>query len=277
MDEFTEEKKKIKLIQDSIFPIICEIDRFCGENGIKYYLCSGTCLGAVRHQGFIPWDYDADIMFPRKDYETFLKKYAADPDRKYEIGSLETDPTWKQYFARMWDKETLFRHKNLEDNDIGACVDLYPIDGFPDHALPRWFFLKRMRTLEILGFCASKTRYHKEEKFVFLKRMLHVIVKPIGWRYFSLRMNALAQKYPVENAKYTGVGIAPGYGKREVMECDVYKSEIRLPFNGLMLSVPEQYDKYLSSLYGDYMSVPEGTVESSYRQVDDWEMTFYRN
>lgn len=277
MEDYLEQKQKIKQIQESIFPIICEIDDFCKQNSIQYFLCSGTCLGAVRHQGFIPWDYDADIMFPRRDYEMFLQKYVANPNRNYEIGALEVDSTWKQQFARVWDKKTLFRHKNLEDNDIGACVDLFPIDGFPENAAARWVYLKRMRALEFLGYCSSKTHYHEREKLIAFKRVLHALVKPIGWRHFSIRMNELAQKYPVENAKFTGVGIAPGYGEREVMESDVYKAEIRLLFNGRMLSVPAQYDRYLSRLYGDYMSVPEGAVESSYRQIDDWEMTFYKD
>lgn len=274
MNDLTEEKKKVKKIQDTIFPIICEIVAFCENNNIRYFLCAGTCLGAVRHQGFIPWDYDADIMFPRPDYEKFIHSYKLDTGKKYEIGALEIDKTWKHQYGRVWDKNTIFRKKNLKDDDIGAYVDIYPIDGFPDNLLAREVYFKRMRLLEILGFCASKTQYKDTEKYIVLKKVLHVVLKPIGWRFFSERMNRLAAKYSFDESRDRGVGIAPGYGKREIMEHSIFESEIKIPFNSIEMAVPAEYDKYLKNLYGDYMKVPEGAMESSYMQVNDWEMIF---
>ena len=66
--EIVENSKKLELMQSVLFEIICDIDDFCTENNIRYYLSGGSCIGAVRHNGFIPWDDDVDIMMPRKDY-----------------------------------------------------------------------------------------------------------------------------------------------------------------------------------------------------------------
>lgn len=277
MSDYSEQIKTIERIQQSIFPIICEISDFCRERGIRYYLCAGTCLGAVRHQGFIPWDYDADIMFPREDYERFVREYHAFSERKYEIGALDVDPEWKRQFGRVWDGDTVLRHKNLQDTEVGACVDIFPIDGFPTGNLSRKIFMKRMRILEALGYAASKTQYHEKERFKAVKKVLHFFLKPIGWRFFSARMNRLGKKCPMAGAKYCGVATAPEYGVREVMDSEVFADAVEMPFNGVPMLVPKEYDRYLTNLYGDYMSVPEGAKEHSYRQVDDWELIFKKD
>ena len=277
MSDYTEQIKTIERIQKCIFPVLCEISDFCRDRKIRYFLCAGTCLGAVRHQGFIPWDYDADIMFPREDYERFVREYHAFPDRKYEIGELSIDPEWRRPFGRVWDKDTVLRHRNLQDSEVGACVDIFPIDGFPSGEFSRKIFIKRMRMLEALGFAAGKTQYHKGERFKLAKKLLHVMSKPFGWRFFSLRMHRLAKKYPIAKSKYCGVATAPDYGVREVMKRKVFADGIAIPFNGVAMFVPKEYDTYLTNLYGDYMSVPKGAKESSYRQIDDWELIFKKD
>lgn len=85
MRSFEENQILVKRIQKSVFKILCDVDELCKENHITYYLSGGTCLGAVRHQGFIPWDDDADIMLPRSEYSRFLKLVAeklGEKDRK---------------------------------------------------------------------------------------------------------------------------------------------------------------------------------------------------
>lgn len=274
MDAYKEQKEAIARIQNIIFPILCEIGAFCKERDIHYFLCAGSCLGAIRHKGFIPWDYDADIMFPREDYERFIHEYYSDTDRKYEIGALEIDKSWKRQFGRVWDKKTVLRHKNLNDIDVGACVDLFPIDGFTENSFLAVINLKRMRLLEFLAFNVEKKNFHAQERYKLFKKVLHFTLKPLGWRFFSNRMNKLAQKYPFNNSKYAGVWIDPGYGKREIMDKVIFEKSTYVPFNGANFPVPSSYDIYLTKLYGNYMSVPEGSMEHCYMQIDDWELEF---
>ncbi len=274
MAEFKEEQEAIARIQSIIFPILCEIDDFCREKDIHYFLCAGSCLGAIRHKGFIPWDYDADIMFPREDYNRFIQEYYSNTDRKYEIGALEIDPNWKRQFGRVWDRKTVLKHKNLNDVDVGACVDLFPIDGFTDNSFLAAIDLKHMRLLEFLAVNVEKINFHPQEKHIPLKKVLRFILKPLGWRFFSSRMNKLAQKYPFSSSKYAGVWIDPGYGKREIMDKTVFENSEYMLFNGVNLPVPAAYDQYLTNLYGDYMTVPEGSIEHCYMQIDDWELKF---
>ena len=274
MEKFFDEKRIVKQIHETIFPIICEIDDFCKEKGIQYYLCAGTCLGAVRHNGFIPWDYDADIMFPRADYERFIREYSEKENERYAIGSLQTEPKWTVQYGGVWDKRTVLRKRNLDDMETGAIVDIYPIDGIPEGRVSREFYFFRMRLYQFLGYATSKTAYLPTEKFVPLKKLIHIIVKPFGWRYFSMKMNRLALKYPYEKSRHVGVGIAPEYGKREIMDKSIFDGEVRCRFIDRDLAIPKGYDQYLSNLYGDYMKVPEGAMEKSYGTIDRWDLTF---
>ena len=63
---------EIKKVQNEILSIFIEIDKLCEKHNLRYYAIGGTCIGAVRHNGFIPWDDDLDIAMPRKDYERFI-------------------------------------------------------------------------------------------------------------------------------------------------------------------------------------------------------------
>lgn len=274
MNDYEKEKKAIIKIQSCIFPILCEIDDFCKKRNIRYFLCAGTCLGAVRHHNFIPWDYDADIMFPRKDYERFIHEYYYDNTRKYAIGALEIDPNWKRPFGRVWDKDTVLKHKNLQDVEVGACVDLFPIDGFTGNKIKGWVNLRYMRLLEFLGFNSEKTHFHKDEKLITIKKFLRLILKPLGWRFFSERMNILSSRYPYDNSDCVGVWIDPGYGRREIMGKDIFESELPMAFHGVELPVPVKYDEYLHNLFDDYTIIPDGAIEHCYKQIDDWELFF---
>ena len=75
MDIPTSVNETVSTIHKIVFDILCDIDDFCKENNIRYYLAGGTCLGAVRDHGFIPWDDDADLILPREDYERFFRLF----------------------------------------------------------------------------------------------------------------------------------------------------------------------------------------------------------
>ena len=82
-----------------------DVAKFCDDHNIKYYLCGGTLLGAVRHKGFIPWDDDIDIMMPRPDYLRFLELYNGTNPR-YVVKAIENDETYWRTFAKVFDTAT---------------------------------------------------------------------------------------------------------------------------------------------------------------------------
>lgn len=84
----TEKMKRIWAVQ---LDLLREFKQICEENGLRYFLWSGTLLGAVRHQGFIPWDDDIDVAMPREDYDRFRSLGRQGLKKPYELQTNEND------------------------------------------------------------------------------------------------------------------------------------------------------------------------------------------
>ncbi len=107
--------------------ILDEVHQFCEANGLRYFLSSGTLIGAVRHKGYIPWDDDIDIYMPRQDYEQFLQTYS-DTKGTYRAINPATEPHYYYTFAKVVDQRTRMVEKETEGYEIGVYMDIFPVD-----------------------------------------------------------------------------------------------------------------------------------------------------
>lgn len=274
MDNQSSVKETVSMIHARVFSILCDIDDFCSENQIRYYLAGGTCLGAVRHQGFIPWDDDADLIMPRDDYEKFFQLFPQKYKDKYGAAILSIDPNWKREHGKVWDKSTIVRVNNTDQDDIGVFVDFFAIDGLPDSKLKRKFFFKKMKIYSALKYACIKKYYLKSEHFKMLKSIVRFFVKPLGARYFAQKMDKAARKYKFEGSKLVAASTAVNYGERETIEYEHMSKAAFLPFEGRMFPVPIGYETYLRNEYGDYMKIPEGAEEKGFTHMANWSVTF---
>ena len=241
-----------KEIQNDCLEVLRAFDLYAKNNNLKYYMAGGTLLGAVRHQGFIPWDDDVDLMMPRKDYEFLIHHFHND---RYEISSCETDGTYHTPFARVWDKQTRIEWKTVCEKEIGVFIDVFPMDGFPDGNIMTYVHLWHLKFYRALVNSSIREKFLPHEKYLWCKRIMKKVFRRSG-NYYSQKLNRVAQKYDYDKCSYVGVKTTSLHLFREKNSKEIFQKVIYLPFEDMELPSPVGYDVYLKHLYGNYRVLP---------------------
>ena len=261
-------------MQKIVFRIMCDIDDFCKENGIRYYLSGGTCLGAVRHNGFIPWDDDGDLMMPRPDYEKFLELFPSYCEGKYFVGSLKTDKKWQRPFSRICDLNSRLTPTRFTEETMGVFVDLFPIDGLPEGKKKQHLHYQKLRILNALRNTSVRTEFREQEGYRGIKNVAAFVTQKIGPRWFAAKIDHDAGSYPFETSKEVAAILAIHYWDKETIAKELMDTAKELSFEGRLFPVPVGYDQYLKNLYGDYMMIPKDAEENGYTHLDGWIVEF---
>ena len=248
------ELKKIEL------GILEQVHRICEEQGIRYAMCGGTLLGAVRHKGFIPWDDDIDILMPRDDYKRFVN-YCMSNEMPFRLVCSQTEPKYGYLFAKVINPQTVLieNHGNRGGVELGVCIDIFPIDALGVSKEEGISVLNKTRFMrEVLvaanwkHFFRSRTRawYYEPIRFCFflISRFfrLNNLIKRIEDRYPDLKM---------EDTAYSGC-VCGAYRNKEVLETEIFLEYVDMEFEGKVFKGLKHYDQYMKSIYGDYMKLP---------------------
>ena len=246
-----EEVKKIEL------ELLLKFDAICTKHNLRYFLGYGTLIGAVRHQGFIPWDDDIDVVMPRPDYEKLNQLIGnQNIDNRYCLLNSET----KDYiysFSKFVDLRTQMVEKWMISNVLGVYIDVIPLDGVPADTAERKHFYDKLMFYHY-GLLMS-TRVNKSRRTLLktiASRIMYYPVKLVGYKNWRKKVQKLCNKYPYEESEYIGNLSLDTYLRKECYPKAIFDNTIRIMFEGHLFCVPERYDELLRHIYGDYMVLP---------------------
>ena len=132
------ERELLRKVQLTQLEIAKEIRRVCEENDIPYFLTCGTLLGAVRHQGFIPWDDDVDVWMPRADYEKLEQIVNSETDTPYRVMNFHNTKGFTLAYGKLVHTGTSLVEHVAGAVDTGLFVDIFPFDGLPEKDTPEY-------------------------------------------------------------------------------------------------------------------------------------------
>ena len=252
--------KKSKIAIDEIkeieYNILCSFADFCENNNLRYFLDSGTLLGAVRHKGFIPWDDEIDVAMPRPDYERF-KQLTKENDigAYYETFSYDNKKT-NYNFMKIIDNRTIVFEEYLKPcYTIGVYIDVFPIDGLPNNTLLRNLMCIRLNLWRnLLVIKMTESGAGKTKLKTFLKKIILAITAPISISDIHKKMDHAFDKYAYDDSKYVGMVNHDAVYKAVVEKADY--DPIQMMFEKRNFCVPSGYDRLLRQVYGDYNKLP---------------------
>ncbi len=253
-------KKEMSLseIQRESISILSRIDDFFMKHGIEYSLGYGSLIGAIRHKGCIPWDDDIDIIITRPNYQKLIALHSILFD---ETGLSLYSPELGNCYVKICritdnSKTVVDKYYQWTDEQTGLWIDVFVIDGVPSIDTYNKF---RAKSIDSYMACKSRLRLFRRERLIDnLKRVVHSIQDCKWW---FVNRKALIEEYLKEfiidydSCSKVGCYDSP-YGEKDIFSKDVFSSYLRIPFQNISVSVIANYDTYLRSLYGDYLTPP---------------------
>ena len=238
------------------YDILIEFDRVCKKYGLRYFLSYGTLLGAVRHNGFIPWDDDIDTIMP---YDDFEKLKAIDPSEwnsPYFLQHYKSDKQYKRCFAKLRNSETTLITKELEHLDInhGVDIDIYPVIHLSNDRKKRE---KQYRDTMIYMLLRNDEPPRNHGRVLYLGGKFILDVIPNGIK------QKLVQKYEKKVTAYQGEDSEDSYvvlGNIEIMRTVLktawFSESVYHRFEEGEFPIPVGYHDFLITRFGENYMLP---------------------
>ena len=251
--------RKIQMIQ---LRILLEVDKICKKHSIPYFLVGGTMLGAVRHGGFIPWDDDIDIGMLAKDYDRFLKISVDELPKSCVLQTLDSMDSSPIPWAKIRLKGTQRVDKSEAGigSETGIDIDIFPYHSLPDSIIGQKAYI--YIGLFLRALCFVKSGYlllNREDSMI--KRCGVNFAKVISVFVSKEKSKRLLATWysRFDKCESTELVISPSapinYHTRCIPRSDLY-AFTPVTFEGYEFNGPKNPDKYLTTLYGDWRSLP---------------------
>lgn len=245
-----------------------EFKKICDKHNLTYYAIGGTCIGAVRHHGFIPWDDDIDVAMPIDDYRSFIQIAKREIPSHIELYLIEDHPHWFRNFIKIHDSNTTFAEAdsiNHVDRYTGVYMDIMPVYGMPKgrirQVIASYFndYYQYMNRRQRIPYTNGR---HFIDYIIKIPRLLHGRNR----KELTLYNNMIEKrfgKYKVNNSDKILFGWRDrienahlAFSYKTMFDYKDFSSTIDLPFEDTTIKVPVGFDHYLTSEFGDYMKLP---------------------
>ena len=247
-------------IQKCILDIYKSVRELCDRHSIPYYAIGGTCLGAIRHNGFIPWDDDMDIAIPIEYFEKFQDFAKKELPDHLKIYSGYNTNSYSAIFIKVINTRTTFiERENMFDPKSykGVFLDIMPIAGVPEDKNERdKYFRFIFHNIKMNAIRRTSVRSHT----TLLKRSIALITIPIRKliprNYFLDKCMSKLRNYPFMDSVMTGYTWGAYGGRALCFPQKWFSQPADIRFEDTVIYCPKEYDKYLSYQFGDYMKLP---------------------
>lgn len=257
---------QVKYLQEDALCIAVEIDRICRKHGIGYFVCGGTMLGLVRHDGFIPWDDDIDVGMLRADYKRFLEVAPDELDERFFLQTRESDPNIPYLFSkvRIKDSEYITAYNEMRDFNKGICVDVFPFDRMPlESGMAEQHISKMRRLARAHNKIANRQvplDMPRKDASNPMEIAGHIVMRARHKTYWGKSLaetqdayHAAAMQYNDDESLNYVASYVPTFTCVRLDDLLPYQD---IEFEGAILKAPAHPEVFLQMQYGDYMTEP---------------------
>jgi len=250
--ETCSQDKLLREHQSACYSLLCEFDSVCKKLGIPYFLFAGTLLGAVRHEGFIPWDDDLDVIMLREDYERFLKEAPKVINEEQFFLQKEYSDHWPMFFTKLRKNCTTciepYPPKDLKTHN-GIYMDIFPCDNAFKSRIGQ--IIQYLSSKVIIAKGLDKRGYITKSR---CKKVFMCICRVLPLKPFHAIVRGPKNR---QNIVHSFLGGASKFSK------NIYPSAYFNPQTVVMrkfetneFPISSNYDELLRILYGEYNKLP---------------------
>ena len=267
-----QEVTDVSEIQQMELGIMEYIHEVCQKIGVKYFLAYGSLIGAVRHQGFIPWDDDMDICMLREDYEKLQDYLITNPDERYEVLSYKNNLNYVYPFMKVQDNHTYLLEEDVRiDSNMGIYVDIFPVDGYEDDAKFKNKMTKLIKKRQLSCYTFKGITNTKSVLNSLLRYVSVIIFYFTNTNKYVAHIEELAKSRKVSDYEQVDYVIYKDMNK-PVWRREWLEQVTTGTFEGKKFTIPKKYHEILTSDYGDYMQLPPVEQRVSHHDFKLWKI-----
>lgn len=262
----SEQMKKVWAVE---LDLLYQFDSIMRKNGLRYWAIAGTLLGAIRHQGMIPWDDDIDVAVPRKDYEILCSIAAQEFNEPYFFQTTYSDIGCVRGHAQLRNSLTtgiLKVEKGKVCFNQGIFIDIFPLDNIPDNEEGKnRFLVKLLRKKKKCHWKAINVDGISEDNqnlIKYVKKLQQNVLNHVSsYKKDFQKYEKMCQKYNNIQCKEWGMISFMPLECRFHWEKEWFLETEYVKFEYLNIPIPIMYDKILEKSYGNYMEIVKGGSE----------------